>query len=459
MDDNFNNIEELLKGTLDGYGKQPSPKVWKAISLRLFFRSSLFYASAIIFLIGIGVGGYWLFNGSNTVITEGKTVINTAVESDGFVSNRTEEVLKAEQTIEQTHLDNTTKNLKNSDIRNTNVSNELENDNNKQIKNLSSASANADNQKKPNGKDLVTGDVVAHDINSSPYTVNNKNNYPGLPTLNDNSISFMPSVYGMAVNSFKNSYPGSINMNSAYSNFELVPKSDYGKINGSFSTGLFIMPELIFANDTNNSKKRAVNVDLTGMYGDDFFLEAGLGVSISDDDGKFDINYSQYDSIGYFYQVNSFEIDPVTGEPVFKTTLEGLYDTVDYRTSATSNNRYTYLRIPVYVGYTIRRFKRLSLYLKAGGIYSILVSSYEPGVDYVNDNATSIVINDETPQRINSYFKLSASLGISYSLSNRVNLTLEPVYNYYMQPIYERRATNKSPWSVGLRFGVLIKLK
>jgi hypothetical protein len=163
--------------------------------------------------------------------------------------------------------------------------------------------------------------------------------------------------------------------------------------------------------------------------------------------------------VGYFYQVNSFEIDPVTGEPVFKTTLEGLYDTVDYQTSETVDNLYTYLRIPLYAGYKIREFKRFSVYLKAGGIYSVLVGSNESGADYTNDNATSIIIEDETPQRVHSYFKLSASVGVSYQLSNSVSLSLEPVYNYYMQPVYERRLSDKSPWSLGLRFGVLIKIK
>ncbi len=433
MDEGFNNIEDLLKGTLDGYKKQPSPKVWKAVSLKLFFRSSLFYASVFILLVGIGIGGYFYFTANDA---EQKVNSNNAGQE---INANSDIILKP-----------TTKTDKLVSESNT-LNKSLKSQNEEQI-----IPNNTKLKDKIENSEKISEVAPASEVLAKTQI----SNYPGLPGLNsDDNINPMTSVYPQFNYGVENTLPAYLNLTSAYSGFSIVPKDDYGRLEASFALGAFITPELIFLNDEDNSKKSAINIDVTGVYGNNLFFEAGIGVSISEDDGKYDIKYSQYDSIGYFYQVNSFTIDPASGQPVFKTTLEGLYDTINYNTSETVNNYYTYLRIPVYAGYKIREFKRLSIFLKAGGIYSVLVKSNEPGIDYTNDNATSIVIEDETPNRIHSYFKLSASLGLSYRLSNSFDLSVEPVYNYYMQPVYERRLTNKAPWSIGLRFGFLYKIK
>jgi hypothetical protein len=450
MDEGFNNIEDLLKGTLDGYKKQPSPKVWRAGSLKLFFSSSLFYASVFILLIGIGFGSYYYFRTNNTAV-------ETSPENKVFVSPKNE-TGTLEVSAEKKPFENSNKKSNNEQL----IANNKTTDNKQNTANSIIETGNEKVKPESNsGFARVTGSNVA----VTSLAIANKHSvkrpvdqYPGLPGLNDN-INRMTTAEPLLVNRLGYSLPEYLSFTSAYKDFDLVPKSDYGRLKGAWSVGAFVTPEVIFLNDEEKSTKKAINFDVTGVYGEDFFVEAGVGVALSEDNGRFNINYSQYDSVGYFYQVNSFEIDPVTGEPVFKTTLEGLYDTVDYQTSETVNNLYTYLRIPLYAGYKIREFKGFSVYLKAGGIYSVLVGSNESGADYTNDNATSIIIEDETPQRVHSYFKLSASVGVSYQLSNSVSLSLEPVYNYYMQPVYERRLSDKSPWSLGLRFGVLVKIK
>jgi hypothetical protein len=467
MDEGFNNIEELLKGTLDGYKKQPSPKVWRAVSLKLFFSSTVFYASVFLLLVGIGTGSYFYFHSepSATDSYPGNEVV--ASQSD---NNGTQKVVTEKETVknnnqkqnnEQITIDESIADKNNiaSDISQTGTEKAV-----KAKSNVNVAAGQSKPLKTDSGSGFDKG-MGRNDIIASPAVANNaqvksiNDKYPGLPGLDDNNIGRMQPAEPFVENRYYNNMPEYLTFKSAYTGFDLVPKSDYGRLKGAWSVGAFITPEIIFLNDEEKSTKKSINFDVTGVYGEDFFVEAGVGVALSEDNGRFNINYSQYDSVGYFYQVNSFEIDPVTGEPVFKTTLEGLYDTVDYQTSETVDNLYTYLRIPLYAGYKIREFKGFSVYLKAGGIYSVLVGSNESGTNYTNDKATSIIIEDETPQRVHSYFKLSASVGLSYMLSNSVSLSLEPVYNYYMQPVYERRLSDKSPWSLGLRFGVLVKIK
>ncbi len=237
-----------------------------------------------------------------------------------------------------------------------------------------------------------------------------------------------------------------------------VSKLDYGS-DKSFSYGLYISPEIIFTNDEENSKKLQVNMDAVVNYktNEDFYLQGGVGIGISQDDGRYSVDYSQYDSIGYYYEVNSFTIDPITGKPVFKTTVENVYDTIDYNTLTLTGNRYTYFRLSGFFGYKVHSVKRFSVFVKGGLTYSILASTYEPNPGYTNNDAINIEITNETPQRIQDTWQLSAGLGFHYRLSNNLVISGEPVYNYYLRPVYEQRLNTKSPYSIGLRVGLLIK--
>ena len=368
MDEGFNNIEDLLKGTLDGYKKQPSPKVWNAVSLKLFFSSSLFYASVFLLLVGMGLGIYFYYRTDNTAM-------ETYPENEVFVSPK-DETGTQEFLAEGKPVENNSKKSDNEQI----ITNKIVDNKQNTTKGISNSGTikpvTAQNnatvtveQDRPNKSDINAGLAGGTGYNAVTTSVAIASNtslkrlvdqYPGLPGLNDN-INRMTTAEPLLVNRLEYSLPEYFSFTSAYKDFDLVPKSDYGRLKGAWSVGAFVTPEVIFLNDEEKSTKKAINFDVTGIYGEDFFLEAGLGVSLSEDNGKYDIKYSQYDSVGYFYQVNSFEINPVTGEPIFKTTLEGLYDTVDYQTSETVNNLYTYLRIPLYVGYKIRDFKGLSI--------------------------------------------------------------------------------------------------
>jgi hypothetical protein len=230
---------------------------------------------------------------------------------------------------------------------------------------------------------------------------------------------------------------------------------DYGK-KQNLLYGINIVPELIFPGSGKINK--GIGVELTGRYWmKDFYLETGLGITFSDDDGHYQIDYEQYDSIGYYYKINSFTIDESTGQPVFNTDLESVYDTVEYKTSESTRNSYTYLYLPFYAGVKLYEFKKLSLNLQAGIIYSILISQHEPGASYTNDKATRIIITNETPARITSYWLISGSLGLQYEINHRIGLNIEPMVKYYFKPAYEQLHDPKATIGAGLRVGMYVK--
>jgi hypothetical protein len=230
---------------------------------------------------------------------------------------------------------------------------------------------------------------------------------------------------------------------------------DYGK-KQKLLYGINFVPELIFPG--SNKINKGIGIELTGRYMmNDFYLETGFGFNVSDDDGQYKIDYEQYDSIGYYYKVNSFAIDEITGKPVYNTRLEAVFDTVNYNTSESTQNTYTYLYLPLYAGVKLYEFKRLSLNLQAGIIYSVLISQHEPDASYTNDQATRITITNENPARISSNWIVAASLGLQYQINPTLDLNIEPMVKYYFKPVYERRYDPKATFGAGLRVGLYFK--
>jgi len=444
MKDNYNNIDELLRESLKDYKKEPSVGVWNKISLRLFLSGAGKYLSVIVFLIAIITGTFIYLNFNNT-----KEKLKDAIsETSDMVSSEK----LTDQTPEEANKQN--KIINNQKHESPEVLQEKEND--AEFSEIADVDVIKSSPDKANGyvaeiKDKTT-DLPESQI--SYFDV-----YPGLIRLNDlEKIGYLEINKSFFSSLMKhNRYIKNIDLRSVYKFNSSVPKDDYGR-KGTWSYGLFITPELIFLNDEKNSKKKAISIDITGIYSrNDWFVQAGAGIALSEDNGTYRIDYAQYDSIGYYYEVTGFIINPETGEPVFKTTIENVYDTVDYNTTTSTDNLYTYFRLPVFVGYKVNEYKRLSIYLKGGAIYSILLRSNEPGTDFTNDKATWITISNETPERIQSNLQLSFAVGLSYQIRNKLSINAEPIYNYYVNPVYERRFNSKSPWSVGLRAGILFK--
>ncbi|MBL7105721.1 MAG: hypothetical protein ISS18_15455 [Bacteroidales bacterium] len=444
MKDNYNNIDELLRESLKDYKKEPSAGVWNKISIRLLLSGAGRYLSVIVFLIAI-ITGTFIYISFN----------NTEEELKGAISE-TSDMISPEKLTDQTpgKDDKPNKIINNQNHESPEVLQEKESD--AEFSEIADLDVINSSPGKANGSVAEIKDK-ATDLPESQ--INHFDIYPELARLNNlekiKHIEISKSSFSSLMK--HNRYIKNIELRYDYKFNSSVPKDDYGR-KGAWSYGLFITPELIFINDEKNSKKKAINIDITGIYSrNDWFIQVGAGIALSEDNGAYRIDYAQYDSIGYYYEVTSFSIDPETGEPVFKTTVENVYDTVDYNTTTSTNNLYTYFRLPVFVGFKVNQYKRLSIYLKGGAIYSILLNSNEPGIDYTNEKATRIKITDETPDRIQSYWQLSAAIGFSYSLTNNLSLSAEPVFNYYMKPVYEQRLYSKSPYAIGLRIGMIFK--
>jgi len=248
-----------------------------------------------------------------------------------------------------------------------------------------------------------------------------------------------------------------ISYRNKYSQIPIQWNNDY-LFRSPWALGVLFGYEWIYYPGDSVEKKNGYSIDLTAIYQkDQFLLRSGIGVSVSNDNGEFVIDYQTNDSIGFYYGVNSFNIDPDDPDnPAFDTYIETVYDSIEHTSYEHPENKYTYIQIPLLIGYKVLDINRFSCSLMGGPVLSILVQEDENTIGFSDIGATLINIEDNTPQRLKTNWQFMFSAGLNYRASNHLSLSLEPTYKYYIQSVYEQNVSGtKNPWSIGLRGGVV----
>jgi hypothetical protein len=188
-----------------------------------------------------------------------------------------------------------------------------------------------------------------------------------------------------------------------------------------------------------------------------FILESGIGANFTSESAKYQVNYSSYDSVGYYIRVSSFSIAP--GNPdsvIFETNLKSVYDSIDHYQIKENTNKFVYLQIPLRIGYRIIEVNRFSLDLKAGILFSLQVYRDVPEVPYQGSDAEQIEVIRHYPDRLKSTWQYTASLGFNYQINRQTRFSLEPVYRQYINSVYSTGSEYpaRSPYSFGIRGGI-----
>ena len=253
---------------------------------------------------------------------------------------------------------------------------------------------------------------------------------------------------------FKKSH---ISYRNKYSQVPVQWNNDY-LYRSPWALGLFVTPEWIYYPGDSIVRKNSYSIELAAIYQkDQFILRSGIGVAVSNDNGNFVINWETNDSTGFYYGISSFEIDAENPDnPIFDTFVETVYDSVAHTSHAYPDNQYTYLQIPLMIGYRVLNYNRFSCSLMGGPVLSLLIHENEKIAQFSDIDATFINIENNTPERLKTSWQFMFSAGFNYRISNSLSLTLEPTYKYYIRSVYEQRiAGTKNPWSICLRGGII----
>ena len=218
--------------------------------------------------------------------------------------------------------------------------------------------------------------------------------------------------------------------------------------------GLHFTPEVIFYPDDSIPNQRSYTFDLSAKWiKNEFFIESGLGVSFSSDNGKYAIDYEKY--LGSYNDVYNITFDSTENGivPIYHTNLVDVYDSISEFKIEQTKNQYTYLQIPVYIGFH-KQVKRFGWFVKGGPVFSVLINKRIPSPDVGDDKI--IDMDQRMPLRVNTSWQFAFSAGVTYQLSDKVSIAIEPTLKYYLNSQYERKyITTRHPYSFGLRTGLL----
>ncbi len=230
---------------------------------------------------------------------------------------------------------------------------------------------------------------------------------------------------------------------------------------GFWQLGISANPEIVlYPNDSINNS-RNYNFDLSVSYHKSgFFLESGLGISIARDEGRYFVDYESYDHIGSYNDLVGITYDSTeTGiVPIYHSEEVDIYDSIRHLRIEKSTNTYTYLQLPLLIGYE-KKFKRFGYYVKGGPSFSLLINKNIPGAKLPED-VTVFDVDARLAERIKTNWQLLFGAGITYQLSKNMDLAVEPTFRYYLNSAYDRQyISTKHPFAFGIRAGIKFRIK
>jgi hypothetical protein len=292
---------------------------------------------------------------------------------------------------------------------------------------------------------------VAMGSGTPPIKVKSRN-YDKITTIKPHHIAYLfPSK-----NKLDSIYDESRNINSP--ELGLVIRNDYVR-QPEYWFGAQITPSVVYYPGKSNKNSWSGEFTIDYMPSR-FSLQAGVGLGYYKESGEYQVSYSSYDSVGFYYDVSTFSLYPENPDSVlFELNEISIYDTVDHIVVSEIQNQYLYLRLPVKLGYNLFDTKKLSCHLHGGLVFSLLAWKDEPDVSIPAADITRIDIEETYPGRLSTSWQLTAGINFIYKINDRFGISFEPTYMQYIGKLYKPGFdySDTRPYAIGLRTGIYVK--
>jgi hypothetical protein len=226
-----------------------------------------------------------------------------------------------------------------------------------------------------------------------------------------------------------------------------------------WSLGLYFNPDITFypSDNLSNGLNYSLQV-LPKLCFNQWYLQSGIGLRTGGDRGDLHINYNKY--LGSYEDVYEVTFDSTANGviPTYHTQAVDVYDTLPYYSVAESKVSFAYLDMPLLVG---REWKlnKVSFYLHAGPAFSVLLGRSSPQPDYPEENIRILNESPQIPAREQFNWQIVAGAGLNYSLDEKISLSLEPTFRYYLTQDYDKHSLNtRHPYSFGVRAGLIYRI-
>lgn len=227
---------------------------------------------------------------------------------------------------------------------------------------------------------------------------------------------------------------------------ERSDKSEY------FSTGLYYSPEVLFSTLEGNKYVNNFGVEGEFHFGK-YSIRTGVGLSITKGTNELSISYNDY--LGNYHKLDSMSFkwnqQHTKLVPTYFLSDKNVFDSLMKLDNAKIVKRYTYLQVPLILGYDFLTYEKISIGLRAGPVLSVLLNTKQISGEYDPGNNRIISINQISPERIQTNWLLMGGINCTILFSRKISLELEPEVRYYFNSVYEKSDMTTKPWSAGIR--------
>jgi hypothetical protein len=222
--------------------------------------------------------------------------------------------------------------------------------------------------------------------------------------------------------------------------------------NNWWSAGLSFMPEMIFYENRENKSSQLIQADFSYHFSN-LYLQSGIGFKFNSDQGAYQIDYNKYlGSYDYVYDVTFDSVGEVV-VPTYHTYLVDIYDSITYYQVSETNIRYTYLDVPLMLGYW-KNLGRISLFAQGGVNFSFQLGKKAVNLDYPDERIMILNVDQTSPVRLTTNMQLLGSIGVDYKLSRNFSFSAEPVFRYYLGTEYDNVDNEPQPYGIGFKAGL-----
>jgi hypothetical protein len=461
--DTSDRLNTLFRNTLENQRIEPSKAIWKGISRKLLWDEIAHFNFSNLpkaFWIGaasaVVVGLIFLFN----QIPDGKTTENDyspIIIKNDPQGNTSAANLNAQRTSDNKILNAGSKYSVTQDLPNGSTVQHT------QLPSSVSVLASNNSIRILKTNKLTNTANLSSEITSATHSGKEENSSEDhlivsrVRNTNNYELNYLPSiaVNGLFPLTEEDTLLRITNLNGIMN----IPVKTNAVIPQFFTFNIGVTPELsVYRNNGQYTESNFwLNTGVTYHIGK-FSVQTGLGLGYVFDQGNYRVNYKSKDSIGYFTSIISFIVTP--GNKIIFTTKDiAVYDSIEHIADNRAISRYTYLQIPVLIGYELFETNRFSIGIKAGPTISFLIASKEalPFIDY--PNAQLIRLDNNSLTRVKMNWEIQASLDIEYRLSKNFSIYADPSYKHYFKPFEMQESSStkaKDPYSVGIELGIRV---
>ena len=235
------------------------------------------------------------------------------------------------------------------------------------------------------------------------------------------------------------------------------PSGNHSRFNPAI--GVYYSPEWLFNTLEGTKFINNFGVEGTFRFGR-FSIRTGAGVSIHKGTNELSVAYNDF--IGSYSKLDSIEFKWSTANQKYVPTMfisqKNVWDSLMKLEYLHVVKRYTYLQIPMIMGYDFRQSDAVSIGVRVGPVMSVMLQSKQLSAAYDPGTKRIISINDIAPEQVSLNWQAMAGIDISIKLTRDLQLEIEPSVRYYFNSVYEKPVPLWKPWSAGIRAAILVKL-